>query len=109
MTLPLWTPTPVAIGAVGYHSKANYGEFVTLFNCFDPQKTSSGRTGDMPSIYGYGRISQGNQRQDKRNVAQRSMDIIQSWLRSRNRAGGEAKYSYVYQERCLREMLTSLL
>ena len=88
-----FTPTPVAIGAVGYHSKANYGGFVTLFNCFDPQKTSSGRTGDMPSIYGYGRISQGNQRQDKRNVAQRSMDIIQSWLTSRNR--GEAKYSYV--------------
>ncbi|KAM5539547.1 hypothetical protein V8D89_006656 [Ganoderma adspersum] len=95
LTLPLWTPTPVAIGAVGYHSKANYGEFVTLFNCFDPQKTSGGRTGDMPSIYGYGRISQGNQRQDKRNVAQRSMDIIQSWLSSRNRAG-EAKYSRRY-------------
>ncbi|PIL26596.1 transporter [Ganoderma sinense ZZ0214-1] len=95
LTLPLWTPTPVAIGAVGYHSKANYGEFVTLFNCFDPQKTSNGRTVGMPSIYGYGRISQGNQRQDKRNVAQRSMDIIQSWLSSRNRAG-EAKYSRRY-------------
>ncbi len=92
VTLPLWTPSPVAIGAIGYHSKANYGEFVTLFNCFDPQKTSNGRTGDMPSIYGYGRISQGNQRQDKRNVAQRSMDIIQSWLSSRNR-DGDAKYS----------------
>ena len=92
MTLPLWTPSPIAIGAVGYHSKATYGEFVTLFNSFDPQKSSNGRVNDIPSLYGYGRVTQGSQRQDKRNVAQRGMDIIQSWLSSRNRAG-EANYS----------------
>ena len=66
---------------------------MTLFNSLEPAKSSTGRTKDIPSLYGYGRVNQGNQRQDKRNVAQRGMDIIQSWLTSRNR--GEAKYSYV--------------
>lgn len=92
MTLPLWTPSQVPIGAVGYHSKASGGEFITLFNSFDPAKSSGGLAKDIPSLYGYGRVSQGNQRQDKRNVAQRGMDIIQSWLTS-TRSKGEAKYS----------------
>ena len=93
MTLPLWTPTQVLLGAVGYHNKAAGGEFVTLFNSFEPAKSSNGRAKDIPSLYGYGRVNVGNQRQDKRNVAQRGMDIIQSWLSTRNR--GEAHYSYV--------------
>ena len=94
MTLPLWTPTQVLLGAVGYHNKATGGEFVTLFNSFEPAKTSNGMAKDVPSLYGYGRVSQGSQRQDKRNVAQRGMDLINSWLNSRNRAG-ETKYSCV--------------
>ena len=66
---------------------------MTLFNSFQPAKSSNGRAKDIPSLYGYGRVSAGNQRQDKRNVAQRGVDIIQSWLSTRNR--GEAHYSYV--------------
>ncbi|KAI0364174.1 hypothetical protein BV20DRAFT_956762 [Pilatotrama ljubarskyi] len=95
LTLPLWTPSQVPIGAVGYHSKSRGGEFVVLFNSFDPAKSSGGRAKDIPSLYGYGRVSQGSQRQDKRNVAQRGMDIIQSWLSS-TRSRGEVKYSRRY-------------
>ncbi len=91
MTLPLWTPSQVPVGAVGYHSKSQGGEFVTLFNSFEPAKSSNGRAKDIPSLYGYGRVDRGSQRQDKRNVARRGMDIIQSWLSSRN----NAKYACV--------------
>ncbi|KAI0742205.1 hypothetical protein C8Q80DRAFT_1186590 [Daedaleopsis nitida] len=94
LTLPLWTPTPVQLGAVGYHNKRAGGEFVTLFNSYEPAKSSNGRLKDIPSLYGYGRVNSGSQRQDKRNVAQRGMDMIQSWLSSRNRA--ETKYSRQY-------------
>ena len=47
----------------------------------------------MPSLYGYGRVNTGSQRQDKRNVAQRGMDLIQSWLSSSRNRNGEVKYS----------------
>ncbi|PCH42817.1 hypothetical protein WOLCODRAFT_25573 [Wolfiporia cocos MD-104 SS10] len=83
LTLPLWTPTQTALGAVGYLAKPA-GEFVTLFNAFKPYESSDGRTGGMASIEGYGRVSSGSHRQDKRSVAQRGMDMIQSWLSSRS-------------------------
>jgi abelson tyrosine-protein kinase 1 len=79
VTLPLWTPSQVALGAVGYLSKPG-GEFVTLFNSFDPAKSSDGVARNMPSLYGYGRVTQGNQRQDKRSVAQRGLDAISGLL-----------------------------
>ncbi|KAF8997477.1 hypothetical protein BDQ17DRAFT_1428993 [Cyathus striatus] len=53
LSLPLWAPTPVKLGDVGYFSK---GRFITLFNAFEPFETSHGRTGDMPSITGYGTV-----------------------------------------------------
>ncbi|KAH9926665.1 uncharacterized protein BXZ73DRAFT_78744 [Epithele typhae] len=96
LTLPLWSPGQIAIGAVGYHSKATGGEFITLFNAFEPMKTAGGLARDMPSLYGYGRVNLGSQRQDKRNVAQRGMDLIQSWLTSTRTRAGEAKYSRRY-------------
>ncbi|OSC98358.1 hypothetical protein PYCCODRAFT_1480695 [Trametes coccinea BRFM310] len=96
LTLPLWTPSQVPIGAVGYHSKARGGEFVVLFNSFDPPKSSGGLANDIPNLYGYGRVVQGNQRQDKRNVAQRGMDMITSWLSATRSARGEVKYSRRY-------------
>ncbi|KAL6299815.1 hypothetical protein BKA93DRAFT_569950 [Sparassis latifolia] len=82
LTLPLWTPTVVALGAVGYHSKPS-GEFITLFNSFRPAESSGGVARDIPSLYGYGRVATGSQRQDKRKVGQRAMDLIQSWVPSR--------------------------
>jgi hypothetical protein len=73
------------MGAVGYLSKPE-GTFVTLFNAFDPSKTSEGVMKDTPSLYGYGKVSQGSQRQDKRNPAQKGLDVIQSWISSKRDA-----------------------
>ncbi|OBZ74270.1 hypothetical protein A0H81_05040 [Grifola frondosa] len=95
LTLPLWTPSQVALGAVGYHSKPS-GQFVTLFNSFDPAKTSAGMTGDLPSLYGYGLVSKGNQRQDRRTVTQRGKDMIQSWIMSRSRNDASRNISRRY-------------
>ncbi|KAF7317864.1 Protein kinase domain-containing protein [Mycena kentingensis (nom. inval.)] len=79
LTLALWHPTPIALGAVGFLHKPS-GNFITLFNCFHPERTT-GLTGyTLPSVYGYGRVSTGNQRQDKRTAAQRGLDAIAGLL-----------------------------
>lgn len=82
MTLPLWSPSSVTIGSVGYLRKPE-GEFVTLFNAFDPPQTSNGALRAMANLHGYGKISQGDQRQDKRSRAQRGFDVLQSWVSSK--------------------------
>ncbi|KAJ7438285.1 hypothetical protein B0H11DRAFT_591673 [Mycena galericulata] len=78
LTLPLWNPIPISVGAVGFLDKPS-GSFVTLFNCFYPDKAANGDSG-LPSVYGYGRVSQGNQRQDKRTATQRGFDAIAGLL-----------------------------
>ncbi|KAH9921625.1 uncharacterized protein B0H18DRAFT_1121320 [Fomitopsis serialis] len=83
LSLPLWTPSHVPLGAVGYLSKPD-GKFVMLFNAFKPLDSSGGRTGNMASIDGYGRVTTGTQKSDKRNVAQRGIDMIQSWITSKS-------------------------
>lgn len=88
MTLPLWSPSPVALGAVGYLSKPT-GAFVTLFNSLKPYESVNRGAKNIPSLYGYGRVVRGSSRQDKRNVAQRGMDVINSWLTSRSRGDGQ--------------------
>ena len=82
VTLPLWSPSNIEIGSVGYLRKPE-GEFVTLFNAFDPPQTSNGMLRGMANLYGYGKVSQGDQRQDRRGRAQRSLDVIRSWLTSK--------------------------
>lgn len=76
MLLPLWTPSHILIGAVGYHSKPS-GEFVTLLNAFHPIESSAGKAKDMPSLYGYGDVPMHSQKADKRSLAQRTMDLVQ--------------------------------
>ena len=76
VNLPLWSPSAIEIGSVGYLRKPE-GEFVTLFNAFDPPQTSGGVLESMPNLYGYGRVSKGSQRQDKRNRAQRGFDTLE--------------------------------
>ncbi|EIW75046.1 hypothetical protein CONPUDRAFT_140363 [Coniophora puteana RWD-64-598 SS2] len=76
LTLPLWSPSHIALGSVGYLSKPS-GEFVVLFNALDPVKTSDGVLSGMPRLQGYGDVKEGKQRQDKRNAAQRTfLDAI---------------------------------
>ncbi|TFK36539.1 hypothetical protein BDQ12DRAFT_755204 [Crucibulum laeve] len=84
LCLPLWSPVPVKLGAVGYLSKP-CGTFVTLFNAFKPHKSSRGLTGDMPSVAGYGIVYKGSQKQDKRNAARRGLDAVAGLLTFRNR------------------------
>ncbi|KAA1466979.1 hypothetical protein DENSPDRAFT_63475 [Dentipellis sp. KUC8613] len=122
LTLPLWSPSPVALGAVGYLSKPG-GSFTTLFNCFDPTKTGDGMAGNLPSLSGYGKVSHDSQRQDKRNAALRGLDLIQSFL-YKNKGEGPAsqtvsrtqsfqlraghKVAYLYAETTLYRFMVDL-
>lgn len=98
--LPLWTPSQVSIGAVGYHDKMRGGEFITLFNSFNPAESSGGRTKDMPSVHGYGNVNKDAHRQDKvqRNVLQRGINYMWQSLSSLARvwSGGQDNYTYVF-------------
>jgi abelson tyrosine-protein kinase 1 len=69
----------VSLGAVGYLNKPS-GAFVTIFNCFTPEKTAKGVLKTLPSVHGYGQVTTGSQRQDKRNAAQRGLDAIAGLL-----------------------------
>ncbi|TCD62466.1 hypothetical protein EIP91_006836 [Steccherinum ochraceum] len=88
-----WSPSFVALGAVGYHNKPT-GSFVTLFNSFKPLETSTGVAKDIPSLYGYGKVCQGSQRLDKRNIAQRGLDMVQSWITSKKTSDGSSPASF---------------
>jgi hypothetical protein len=87
VTLPLWNPTVVELGAVGYLSKLN-GTFVTLCNAFYPEKSLNSAVQGMASLYGYGHVKKGNQRLDERNVAKRGLDAFVGLLTFRGRSGG---------------------
>ncbi|TFY78124.1 hypothetical protein EWM64_g5888 [Hericium alpestre] len=50
LTMSLWTPTPVHIGAVGYYSRAD-GGFVTLFNAHAPLDIAG-----IPAVSQYGSV-----------------------------------------------------
>lgn len=78
MTLPLWTPSFVSLADVGYLDKPS-GRFIALFNAYDPVKSSRGVV-NLPSIFGYGRVNKGEQRQDKRSAAMRGLDAIAGFL-----------------------------
>lgn len=87
LILPLWQPSPdVQLGAVGYLEKPT-GRFVTLFNAFKPVRSSVRQVQTMPSIDGYGKVTEGNQKQDKLNIIQRGMDSVVGFI-SRNKSDG---------------------
>ncbi|KAF9555212.1 hypothetical protein CPC08DRAFT_139849 [Agrocybe pediades] len=106
LTLALWDPSPVEIGAVGYLSRPQ-GRFITLFNALNPRKGSHPGIQLLPSIYGYGQVKDDVQRLPKKTVAQRAMDMFIGSLNFRNssedivrrpafplRAGHKAAYLY---------------
>ena len=43
----------------------------------------------MSNLYGYGRLEKGVQKQDSRNMAQKSMDLINGLLWFRSRSSGD--------------------
>jgi len=84
LVLPLWEPSPVDLGAVGYLSKPR-GAFVTLFNAFHPNKSSSEAVRAIPSIAGYGRVTSGREQVSKRNNL---IDTIMGLLTPKNKNDG---------------------
>ncbi|KZT05047.1 uncharacterized protein LAESUDRAFT_750759 [Laetiporus sulphureus 93-53] len=83
LTLPLWTPIHVPLGAVGYLSRPS-GTFIPLFDAFKPLESSDTATGAMASLQGYGNIPMGSSRNDKRGVARRGMDMLHAWLAAKS-------------------------
>lgn len=75
------------LGAVGYLSKPS-GTFVTLFNALNPERAMDPGVKRMPSLFGYGKLSSGSQRQDKRNAAQRGLDAFVGLLTFKSKGGG---------------------
>ncbi|KAI9457372.1 hypothetical protein HD554DRAFT_2225096 [Boletus coccyginus] len=84
LTLPLWFPTRVELGAVGYLSKPK-GEFITLFNAIDPLQSSEELLRRLPSMYGYGKFEIHKREEGKRSMAQRSLDAISVFLTFKTR------------------------
>ncbi|KAH7882518.1 hypothetical protein F5I97DRAFT_1982693, partial [Phlebopus sp. FC_14] len=81
LTLPLWSPTHVALGAIGYLSKPK-GEFVTLLNALDPFRTASGAAKDIKSMHAYGKLKIETRPENKRSVVRRGLDALSSFLAS---------------------------
>ncbi|KAG7443780.1 uncharacterized protein BT62DRAFT_995815 [Guyanagaster necrorhizus] len=92
LTLPLWTPSQVYLGAVGYLQKPE-GAFVTLFNCVNPEKSPDEHPTGMPSVHGYGKITAQNQRLDQRSAAQRGLDAFTNIFR-KNDSISSRRYSH---------------
>ena len=86
--LPLWDPSPVEVGAVGYLLKPQ-GRFVTLFNALTPGHANHPGIRSLPSIHGYGPTQVEIHRQDRRTVTQKGMDAFAGLLTFRT-------FSYVF-------------
>ncbi|KAG1897189.1 uncharacterized protein F5891DRAFT_1243087 [Suillus fuscotomentosus] len=81
LTLPLWSPSHVELGAVGYLS-APKGEFITLFNAMKPQQTAGSKVTNIPSLGGYleGPIRIGKKSDSIRTMTQRGLELISGLL-----------------------------
>lgn len=64
------------IGDVGYLEKPA-GVFRTLFNAFDPEKTSRGQMQKVGGLRGFGDLKTESTRWDRRTAAQKGFDAIQ--------------------------------
>ncbi|KIJ41011.1 hypothetical protein M422DRAFT_68349 [Sphaerobolus stellatus SS14] len=95
LNLPLWEPTPVPIGAVGYLSKPD-GRFTTLFNALAPPSvtTKDKRRQAFPSIYGYGSVHEVRQ-DSKRGI----VDIISGFLTFRKTGIPDGMFSRSVRKR----------
>ena len=85
MVLPLWDPTPVDIGAVGYLSKVD-GGFVTFFNAFKPTLADHPGIKSLPSVHGYGTVKYGVQPRAQKSLAQKAIDKFVASLTFRNKS-----------------------
>ncbi|TFY75206.1 hypothetical protein EWM64_g8808 [Hericium alpestre] len=79
VNLPLWMPSPIVLGAVGYLSKPQ-GWFVTLFNAFEPLESSSGHASYIKSLSEYGSIKQGHNKQNRFTAVHHGLHHAQDHL-----------------------------
>ncbi|KAH9061867.1 hypothetical protein EDB87DRAFT_1716172 [Lactarius vividus] len=114
LTLPLWRPSNVELGAVGFLSKPD-GRFETLFNAFEPGATSGGKADELPMLSGYGKVLKGSQRQDKRNAAQRGLDRVHGLFSSARISRTQSfqlralhKVAFIYAESTMYRYITNV-
>lgn len=114
LTLPLWQPSYVELGAVGFISKPD-GRFETLFNAFEPGATSGGKADELPMLSGYGKVLKGSQRQDKRNAAQRGLDRVHGLFSSTRISRTQSfqlrarhKVAFIYAESTMYRYITNV-
>ncbi|KAJ2913972.1 hypothetical protein MD484_g6448, partial [Candolleomyces efflorescens] len=99
LVLPLWQPSLVQMGAVGYLKKPE-GEFITLFNALSPVRSNNSAVASLPSIYAYGKADLRNQKQDKVNIIQKGLDTFVGFIgRSKNPATIPIRRRYSYELR----------
>jgi hypothetical protein len=77
--LPLWDPSPVELGSVGYLEKPR-GAFVTLFNALQPNESNIEAIRAIPPITTYGNIIYGSRKMGRKNNL---LDIITGWIISK--------------------------
>lgn len=96
--LPLWEPSPVELGAVGYLLRPS-GQFVTLFNAFCPKKSQDGKASSIEAL---ANVKVAKQIKDQRKLTQRGLDIIQGLLWFRSRATGDFQYVLLWFRSAMR-------
>ncbi|KAF9039913.1 hypothetical protein BJ165DRAFT_1494598 [Panaeolus papilionaceus] len=75
LTLFLWDPTPVEVGAVGFLSKPA-GQFVTLFNAITPEKCHEIKIRSLSSLRNNGNVAIGVDKSDSRRLSRKAYDFI---------------------------------
>ncbi|KAI0027395.1 hypothetical protein K488DRAFT_90906, partial [Vararia minispora EC-137] len=100
LTLPLWSPSPVRLGAVGYLSKPE-GSFVTLLNCIDGTDAADRRVLPFPRLSELGKVDTFAVRNEKRSAAQRGMDMVRNvfWGSGDRGARSNVSRTHAYQLR----------
>ncbi|KAA1466981.1 hypothetical protein DENSPDRAFT_63561 [Dentipellis sp. KUC8613] len=89
LTVPLWNPVPVEVGAVGYFSESQ-GTFVTFFNALDPLHTSDGHASYIDSL-AKDKVKIVDEKVRKFTHLQRGVDYVESHMCTSDR--GEAPIS----------------
>ncbi|KAI0027345.1 hypothetical protein K488DRAFT_74612 [Vararia minispora EC-137] len=98
LTLPLWSPSPVRLGAVGYLSKPE-GRFVTLLNCIDGSDAADRRALPFPRLSELGKVDTFAVRNEKRSAAQRGMDMVRNLFRGSGDRGARSNVSCTHAYR----------
>jgi hypothetical protein len=89
--LPLWTPSAVRVGSLGYHSKPT-GEFITIFNAFEPPVNVKSRDDTIPSLHAYGPIATASVRKDTKSARERALEGIRGIIPFSRRPEGSTTY-----------------